>query len=350
MMSGTLPYRGAGVAAVAAVVAVVAGTLAGCGSGGPASSAAVSARASTAITIDSVPAAEEAGLYVAQNEGFFAQQGLSVTIKSINGGEDSIPDLQDGRAQLVAANYVSFIQAQMAGTFDSRPVDFRIIAAGSQIEPGTEALYVMPGSKEQTMAQLARAHATVGLNTANDVGDVMVGALLMQAGYKLSDIKQVIPAGGFPALMQMLSARQVAAAWLPQPLGTEAEQRFGAMPIADFDQGSLQNFPFTGYLGTTQWVTSHPSAVAAFLRALDEGQQIADTDRTATEAALEKYMGITPLVAATMSLDNYPLTMDVPQLQRVPDSMLEFGLTPGLKAPYQISDMVQPEPGLAGGS
>ena len=51
----------------------------------------------------------------------------------------------------------------------------RIIAAGSEIQPGSEALYVMPDSKFQTVAELARAHARVGLNTANDVGDVMVG-------------------------------------------------------------------------------------------------------------------------------------------------------------------------------
>jgi hypothetical protein len=35
--------------------------------------------------------------------------------------------------------------------------------------------------------------------------------------------------------------------------------------------------------------------------------------------------------------------MDVPQLQRVADSMYEFGLT---GTPYQISKMIQPEPGL----
>ena len=41
--------------------------------------------------------------------------------------------------------------------------------------------------------------------------------------------------------------------------------------------------------------------------------------------------------------------MDVPQLQRVADSMYEFGLTPGAKAPYRIAGMIQPEPGLTGG-
>jgi hypothetical protein len=64
---------------------------------------------------------------------------------------------------------------------------------------------------------------------------------------------------------------------------------------------------------------------------------------------MEKYAGITPLVADNMSIDSYPLTMDLPELQRVPDSMFRYGLTPGAESAYQITRMVQPEPGLIGG-
>jgi NitT/TauT family transport system substrate-binding protein len=346
MMTRTLSYLGAAIAGI-----VAAGTLAGCATAGGTAAAATAQPEQRTITVDSVPAAEEGGLYVAQARGFFAQQGLTVKIKSITGGEAGIPDLQTGRAQLVAGNYVSFILAQIAGEFGVtpqtvKPVDMRIIAAGSEIQPGTEALYVMPHSKFQTVAELAKAHARIGLNTPNDIGDVMMGSLLAENGYQLSAIKQVTPKAGFPALLTMLPAGQVDAAWLPQPLAEIAEQQFGALPIADFDQGSVQDFPFTGYMGTEQWVKAHPQTVAAFLRALDEGQQLADTNRSAVETAMEQFTGITPIVADTMAIDSYPLEMDVPQLQRVADSMFEFGLTGHASTPYQISKMIQPEPGL----
>lgn len=343
MMNRTLSFLSAGIAAAAA-----AGTLAGCGAAGGTAAASVSQLEQRTITVDSVPAAEEGGLYVAQARGFFKQQGLTVKINSITGGEAGIPDLQTGRAQLVGGNYVSFILAQMAGEFGAtpqtvKPVNMRIIAAGAEMTPGTNALYVMPHSKFQTVAELAKAHARVGLNTADNIGAVMMGALLAGAGYRLSAVKQVIPKEGFPALVSMLPAGQVDAAWLPQPLAEIAQQQYGAVPIADFDQGSVQDLPFTGYIGTTKWVKTHPNTVAAFLRALSEGQQLADTDRSAVESAMEKYTGIPPIIAATMAIDTYPLTMDVPQLQRVADSMFEFGLT---GSRYQISKMIQPEPGL----
>jgi NitT/TauT family transport system substrate-binding protein len=342
MLINRLAYSAVATAAVMAI-----GGLAGCSPG--ADAAASGPAESTVITVDSVPASEEGGLYVAAYEGFFAQQGLTVKIKPITGGEAGIPDLQSGRADLVAGNYVSFILAQMAGKFDHKPASLRIIAAGSELQPGSEALYVMPDSKYKTVASLGKHHARVGLNTPNDVGDVMVGALLDDTGYALRDIRQVIPAGGFPALLKLLPAGKVDAIWLPEPLGTIAEQDLGAVPLADFDQGSMQNLPFTGYIGSAQWVRTHASTVAAFLRALAEGQELADTDREAVESAMEKYTGIAPLVADNMSIDSYPLTMDLPELQRVPDSMFQYGLTPGAKSAYQIINMIQPEPGLIRG-
>src|ERR1700722_5387293 len=142
MMIRTFSYLSATIAAIAAT-----GAIAGCATAGGIANAATAELEQRTITVDSVPVAEEGGLYVAAAGGFFAQQGLTVKIKSITGAEAAIPDLQTGRAQLVAGNYVSFILAQMAGKLRAtpqtvKPVSLRIIAAGSEIQPGTEALYV----------------------------------------------------------------------------------------------------------------------------------------------------------------------------------------------------------------
>src|SRR6201996_8904926 len=194
---------------VAAIVTFGAiGTLAGCANANDPADAATTALEQQTITIDSVPAAEEAALYVAQAHGFSAQQGLTVKIKPVTGGEAAIPDLQSGSAQLVAGNYVSFILAQRSGEFHGKPASFRIVAPGGEMTSGTEDLYVRPGSKFQTVGELAKAHASVGLNTANDIGEVLLGALLSENGNTLNNIRQVTPAGGFPPGMNMLQAGQ----------------------------------------------------------------------------------------------------------------------------------------------
>lgn len=103
------------------------------------------------------------------------------------------------------------------------------------------------------------------------------------------------------------------------------------------------NFPIGTIAGNTSWVQSHPTTVAAFLRALQQGQQVADTNRAAVEQALVRN-GVVPsaLIADSMTLPTYPLVMDVPEMQRVPDAMYEFGL---LGATFNITDMIQPENG-----
>jgi NitT/TauT family transport system substrate-binding protein len=334
--------------------------LVGCSSGGSGSVGAASGPAPemSTITIDAVPTADAAGLYIAYDEGLFAKQGLTVKIDPINGGEFGMGDLQDNSVQLVEGNYVSFVLAQIAGTFAApdptakdpgntlkkRPIDLRIIANSSQMQPGNQALYVMPNSRYKTVADLAKYHATIGINSPNNIAQVLLGSLFAANNLPLGSIHQIVHPV-FPTMPAALAAHQIDAAWLPEPFGTIAEQQFGAVQLADFDQGAIQNFPIGAVVGNAQWVQTHPNTVAAFLRAYNEGQEIADTNRAETEQALVINTHVTKLIAATMTLDTYPLVMDVPVMQRIANAMFEFKVTPGLTQPYNISNMIQPEPG-----
>jgi len=345
-----------GCAAFAAVPVVA---LAACSSGGGSAGVASGPPPEvSSIVVDAVPTADEAGLYIAQDNGYFKQQGLNVTINTVFGGELGLPDLQSGKAQLLAGNYVSFILAQIAGKFGlpgtpKKAISLRIIANGSQMQPGNQAIYVMPDSKIKTVADLVKYRASVAFNSPNNVGQVFFKSLFAQDGLDFGKIKQVF--SPFPQTLGALAQGKIDAAWLPDPFGTIAQESFGALPIADFDQGSMQNFPIGAYIGTSQWVQQHPNTVAAFLRALQEGQQVADTDRAAVEEGVvvnTKMLGqaaTSQLQAATMTINTYPLTMDIPVMQRVSDAMFEFGLEPSFKQPYQIKNMIQPEPGMITG-
>ena len=201
----------------------------------------------------------------------------------------------------------------------------RLIADSSQMQAGNQALYVLPSSPYKTVRDLVKHHVSVGVNSLHNIGSVLLGSLLAANGYKLNKLTQVPEI--LPLMPKLLAQHKIPAAWLPEPFGTEAQQEYGAVQVADFDQGSLQNFPIGTIAGSADWVQAHPNTVAAFLRAYSEGQQVADTDRAAVEAALVKNVpGMTKEIAATMTLDTYPLVMDVPVMQRVADAMYEFGV------------------------
>ena len=332
--------------------------LAACSSGGSAGIPTGPAPEQSSIVLDAVPTADAAGLYIAQDRGYFKQQGLTVKIVPIHGGEYGLGDLQTGKAQLIEGNYVSFILAQIAGTFaapnpnnpkappaPAKPIDMRLIANASQMQPGNQGLYVLPSSPYKTVKDLVRHHVPVGVNTLHNIGSVFLGALLASNGYKADDLTQSPQV--LPLMPQLLAQHKIDAAWLPEPFATEAQQTYGAVQLADFDQGSLQGFPIGTIAGNSAWVQSHPNTVAAFLRAYNAGQQVADTDRAAVEAALVKnQVAPNAQIAATMTLDTYPLVMDVPVMQRVADAMYQFGV---ITKQYKIASMLQQEPGMISG-
>jgi NitT/TauT family transport system substrate-binding protein len=215
------------------VAAIPVVALAACSSGSSSSVATGPAPEVSNITIDTVPTADAAGLYIALDAGYFTQQGLNVTIVPINGGEYGMGDLQTGKAQLIEGNYVSFILAQIAGKFaapnpkvptetePSKPIDMRMIADSSQMQAGNQALYVLPSSPYKTVQQLVKAHAAVGVNTLHNIGSLFLGSLLASDGYGVNALKQVPEI--LPMMPELLDQHAIPAAWLPEPFGTEAE-------------------------------------------------------------------------------------------------------------------------------
>jgi NitT/TauT family transport system substrate-binding protein len=126
----------------------------------------------------------------------------------------------------------------------------------------------------------------------------------------------------------MLKAGKVAAAVLPEPFASQAEQSMGVTLLADLDQAATVAFPVQGCAVTRQWAAQHPTELAAFRAAFEQGQEIADTDRAAVQQAMESLptpLGVTPVTAAVMALDSYPTgPVDVVRIQRVADVMRQF--------------------------
>jgi NitT/TauT family transport system substrate-binding protein len=164
-----------------------------------------------------------------------------------------------------------------------------------------------------------------------------------QHGISVNSVKFVtnIP---FPAMPAALKAGTIDAAVLPEPFASVAEQADGAAPLVDLDQGATTNFPIEGYVVTKQWAEKYPRTLAAFDKALDEGQQIADTNRAAVQQAFEDLpmkpqpLGVSKQTAAVMALDDYPFTsgsadsVDPVRLQRLVDVMQQFlGFDPSFK-------------------
>ena len=69
-------------------------------------------------------------------------------------------------------------------------------------------------------------------------------------------------------MAQDLAAGKIAAAILPEPFASQAEQQYGAVPLADLNQGATTDFPIEGYVVTKAWAAQNPNTLKRFLAAL----------------------------------------------------------------------------------
>ncbi len=146
----------------------------------------------TDITVAAIPAVDLAGLYIAQDRGLFARQGLHVRIEPIPSAQSVIADQLKGKVDISAGSYVAYIAAQAAGA------RFRILAQASTLAPNTRALVVTARSRVTTVAGLAGKK--IGVNGVNSIGTLLVSALLSAHGISPATVRFIADPGGFPAL------------------------------------------------------------------------------------------------------------------------------------------------------
>jgi NitT/TauT family transport system substrate-binding protein len=276
-----------------------------------------------------VPAVDSAGFYIAQQRGLFAAEGLHMKIVPAISSETVIAGQLAGKYDVTLGNYVSYIKAQVL-----QHARLRILCESSVMQPRTQEMLVPHGSPITTVDQLKGKK--IGVNVPDNVVALLVDAALSDSGMTPADVHFVpIP---FPLMVPALKAHKIDAAELPEPFVTAAQVSIGAQALFDADQGATQNLPIAGVVITQAWAKKYPRTAAALHRALEKGQAIADTNRSAVEKAMVGYVPhMTPAAAALLAEDNYPLNLEKTRIQRIADLMLRFGL---LTHPYDVSPML----------
>jgi NitT/TauT family transport system substrate-binding protein len=264
------------------------------------------------ITVAAIPATDLAGLYVAQDNGLFTQQGLHVTIEKITNSQAILADQLKGQIDISAGSYVAYLSAQAAGA------RFRILAEASTLREGTRVLVTAADSPITTIAGLVGAK--IGVNGTTSI-------VLQEHGISPRRVHFITAQQGFPAMPGQLQNGAWGAAFLAEPYITVAGEQYGEKELTDLDQGSTANLPIDGYVATRTWALRFPKTAAAFVRAIEEGQVLANTQATEVQAAVGRADQLPPGVTALMVLPGFPTGRVIKaQIQRVASAMLQFGM------------------------
>jgi NitT/TauT family transport system substrate-binding protein len=337
-------------AACAAALTAVAGLAAGCSSSGGSSDSGTTTTSpasalptnfgtaeKTTLNVAVVPAMDSAGFFTALHDGLFAREGLTIDYSPAVSSETAVAQQLKGQLDITGGNYVSYINE---AAVNHAPIE--VVAEGSIMTQGAQTIFTMPSSKITTLGQL-KGHL-VGVNAPGNIDFLLGVSVLQENGITPKTVNFPTAPIPFPLMAGELASGKISAAIMPEPFASQAEQEYGAVPLADLNQGATTDFPIEGYVVTKAWAAQNPNTLKRFLAALEIGQEISDTNRGAVEQAFESIKGpqngqVTPGIASVMALNDYPIGVDATRIQRVADVMYEFG---ALKTRFNVSSMLLP--------
>ncbi|HEY2521374.1 MAG TPA: ABC transporter substrate-binding protein [Streptosporangiaceae bacterium] len=311
---------------LAAIGGLAVALLAACTSSGSSNSATTASAhlEKTTVTVGALPVVDSAGLYLAKQNGYFQQAGLTVNIQPVAQSPLAIPEMKSGKIDVVAgANYVSFFQAA-----EVKNLPVKLLVDGESCTDDTFEVLARPDSGINSPAALA--HKTIAVNIKNNIQTMLTNTALQAAGVNPASVTyKVVP---FPLMGAALAHGQVDAISVVEPFITENELKVGAQPIMSTCTGPTANFPISGFFALSSFTKKYPNTARAFVAALQRGQALADSNRADVEEILPSYIPkLTANQAAVVNLGQYPTNLDTTHLQRVADAMAKASLAPGFK-------------------
>ncbi|SEF86093.1 ABC-type nitrate/sulfonate/bicarbonate transport system, substrate-binding protein [Nonomuraea solani] len=225
------------------------------------------------ITIASAPNVFLSALYVAQDDGLFAKEGLTVEIVEVESGNDSMAALASGQAQYADVGFEDLAELSKAG-------DDSVVMAHDILNRVTLTLVMRKEVAERKNVTAAsplkdRLGALkglkIGITSPGSPTDTYMRYYLGSVGLDPERDVEIVPLGGGSALLAALEKGQIDAYHLSPPTPyVAAEKGFGVVLI-DGPKGEvpeLDRFDYTAWATSRRWAEENATTAAAFSRVL----------------------------------------------------------------------------------
>ena len=290
------------------------------------------------ITVGVLPSADSVTLQIAQDKGFFKQQGLTVKVVTEKTTNDGATGLLSHTMDFTTENYVGMFKQEVA----IPNLNLRIVADNSQASPNDYVLLVAKNSKLTSISQLKGKKVSFPAPGFN-FGAMALDVLLEPYHMSTSDFTTVVLP--FSDAAQALAKGQVDAAFTTEPFITTAEAAAGDRILVDMMSGPLVHMPQACWGTNASFVQKYPKTVAAFQRAMVEAAQVAAANPSYVRSELPRFIPtMKPAIAKVIALPTYNTTLSLTRMQRVADVMERLGALP---KNFDVKAMYYPPAGAA---
>jgi NitT/TauT family transport system substrate-binding protein len=190
---------------------------------------------------------------LAQDAGYFKDEGLDVTISQVAGSQPVIAALSNGTLDMANSDSPSVIQAHASG------VPVVIVAV-----PVSKPIFDVVASADIKSPEDLKGK-TIAVTTVCDSTCFQVSRALQAWGLDPNNDVQMLGLRDYPGMFAALTNNQVAAAPLAPPFNVQA-QKLGYHSLADLSSLPI-DYPTAVVQTTAAFAAAHPDTVQAFLRA-----------------------------------------------------------------------------------
>jgi NitT/TauT family transport system substrate-binding protein len=303
------------------IVAASAIAIAACGGGGGGGGGGGSSSGGGPTTLNVQETAGVPSAFVAFGiaKGFFDKHGLKIKLQSSQGGATTVPALVSGKIQVAGSNVVSLLIAASKGL----PVE--AIAPGTSAHGAGQkdfgALMVAKGSAIRDVKDLAGK--SVGVNTLNNIAEVVVKASLEKSGVDPAKVK--LREIDFPEMGAALDKGDVDAAFLIEPFVTTARQ--AGDRVIDYSYVTTEpNLQVGAYAVSRKFAQENPDAVKRYRAAVGETATYLMAHQDEFRTFLAERAKTPPKLARSMELPTFTTKLNTRSMQRTAGLVQRLGL------------------------
>ncbi len=288
-----------------------------------------SARAADKIVFGVLPVMQALPLFVAQEKGLFADEGVEVELIPFRSGLEKDAAMAARQTQ----GYFGDMLTSIILGANQMPVSMVATIFNTTGDQRMFAVLAAPGTGKPSLTDLARKGIAGSSNTVIEY----VTAKLLEKETPGADLN-MIETKNILARMPMLLQGQVAGAVLPEPLVTLVEGK-GATVVAD-DRG-LGITPTT-LLFTRDLIEKNTDAVRAFLRSVSRASALINQDQEMARPIMIKYARIPEPLQQSIAIPLFipPAVPDKDLVMDVYNWLNEKGV---LKSELTFDEMVRGE-------
>jgi NitT/TauT family transport system substrate-binding protein len=269
------------------------------------------------ITFGVFPITNYGVVYLSIQQGFFKEEGLTVTPRVMGG--NPVAGIVGGDFDTGGVTWMAFLLAT------NRGVPLVPLSEADRGAKGQALFMVKNDSSIKETADLVGKK--IAVVTVGGACDLILNDVLHKRGLDYKSIGYTVM--GVPDMAPTVLRGGVDAACIPEPLLSVVQAQGGLRSVFDLFGGEYDRFPLVGFPVTQKFAQTNPNTVAAMQRALAKGLKFAHDHQDKLRDIYPTFTTLKPGLAKKIVLSYTPEKSDFTELKKIADLMDRLQMLPG---------------------